>query len=619
MIFILGILSLIQIGFLPGLILLKIFNLRKSVIQNIGFVFGLSLVFNFTWVLLLTSLKINYSILHYILFVFELSLFFWLYRANLFEQVEEISGRIYSHIHEMLNNLRDFFQKTNQETAFTRVLKSLITIIFFVWAVSSLMWVGKLFFTNLGTVFKQWDAVVSWNMWAGEWFNNTIPSPNRYSQLIPANFSITYSFLRSKDIQIFAKSMMPLFTIITWLLLFDLAFEYKNPGMLIGVVILRYLTKKFLSQYIGEGYVDVALLFFSFLTVYTLLKASQSERETNRSHYLFLGATFAAGSALTKQNGLLIFGLYPFLAFLLLVDKSKNGSVWQRSKFLIKPMALGLMLILPWYLLNESRMLLGLNHSNVEFLISADRHSGRSYFERATRAIDLLGIYKYLYVLVVITLPFVTKKFRQIILLTIFPYTIIWLFLFSIFVRNLAMVFPFLALASGVGVAGFVNFFLSLAQKVNFHRLRIVLALIPFVLILFGFGQILTDAKLSEIQIAEQKSALLANLNQKLYLYFEDHGKYGMIMTHYPIEYLPILEEYKIFEPFSIYKEFYENFAIHSDAEYFLVWDKYASKEVNNKIELFVEIGALEYYFEDYSIRFYKVLDREAILNTPPN
>ena len=121
------------------------------------------------------------------------------------------------------------------------------------------------------------------------------------------------------------------------------------------------------------------------------------------------------------------------------------------------------------------------------------------------------------------------------------------------------------------------------------------------------------------MQISDQKDALLSNLNQELFNYFEDQGKYGAIMTKYPIDYLPYLGDYKISEPFSIYKEFYENFVTHPEAEYFLIWDKYASKEVNGQMDLFKDEGVIEFLFEKYNIKFYKIIDRKAILNTPPN
>ncbi len=44
MIFILGVLALIQIFFLPGSILIKFFKIDKGMIQTLVFTFGLSLI-----------------------------------------------------------------------------------------------------------------------------------------------------------------------------------------------------------------------------------------------------------------------------------------------------------------------------------------------------------------------------------------------------------------------------------------------------------------------------------------------------------------------------------------------------------------------------------------------
>lgn len=615
--FILGILALSQIIFLPGIILLKLFKIRREFIQTIVYSFGLSLIFNFLWVLILTMLKINIPVIHYFLFAAEIGLAGWLYRKNLFTSTEALAAGVLSNTTQILGAIKSFWQKENEENAFSRVIKNIVAIVFFIWALAGILWVGKLMVNELGTAFKLWDAVVSWNRWAGEWFNNTIPSPNRYPQLIPANFSITYSFLGSTDIQIFAKSFMPLFTLFTWLLMLDLAFRLKQPGVFIGMVFLRYMTKKFLGAYIAEGYVDVALLFFSFLTVYSLLKASMCKEEPRKLAHLYLGGIFAAGTALTKQNGLLVFGFYPILALLLVLNDSSE-TLTVKIKKLIKPVALGLLILLPWYILNESRLLLGLNTPNVGYLMSADRHSGRSYLERAVRAMNSLGIYKYLYVLVLVTLPLITKRFRRLALIMIFPYTIIWMFLFSIFTRNLAMVLPFLALASGIGSYELLDLFLRLGERIKVQRLKAIYYLVPLVIMIFGFGRHFSDIRLSEIQITSQKDALLTKLNQRLYDYFEDQEEFGVIMTHYPIQYLPYLEDYKLDEPFTIYKEFYEKFYSHPEVEYFLVWDQYVSDEMLDQIDFFMAEGAIDFYFEEYNLRFYKVLDRETIINTIP-
>jgi hypothetical protein len=51
------------------------------------------------------------------------------------------------------------------------------------------------------------------------------------------------------------------------------------------------------------------------VTVYTLFQATKHDDEEIQLRYVFLGSVFAAGTALTKQNGLLVFAAYPVLAY----------------------------------------------------------------------------------------------------------------------------------------------------------------------------------------------------------------------------------------------------------------------------------------------------------------
>jgi len=619
MIYILGILSLLQILLLPGTILLKFFKIEKGCIQNLVFTFGLSLIFNFLWVFGLTIFSINYPAAHYILFVIEIVIFLWLYRDALLAPIESHAKVWVITFKEMPNSLAFIFQKDEGETFFSRLIKTIIYTIFLLWAISGLIWFSTVLIDNWGTAFKLWDAVVSWNRWAVNLSNNLFSSNSRYPLLIPANFSITYSFLRNSEIQIFAKSIMPIFTLFTWLLMLDLAFEYKKPGIFIGMVITRYLTKKFLYKYLGEGYVDVALLFFSFLTVYALLKADRADEDSTKTQYLYLGAIFAAGTALTKQNGLLIFAFYPLLAYLLVTDNMMYKNTNERLRIIFKPILLGLIVLLPWYIFNETRIILGLNSTNVLYLMSADRHNGRTYLERVIRAFEILEIYSFLFPFVLITFPLIQKKFRQIALIIIFPYTLIWAFLFSIFPRNLAMVFPFLGITAGLGVEGLINFTLGLGEKVKLQRIKSVVYLSIFIMLILGAGVVYTDQKIYDTQIEEQKEALFPGVNIKLYEFFENEGFYGPIMTKYPIRYLPHLEKMEIREPFTSYKEFYDNFSAHPEAKYFLIWGKYSSKEVLEMIKKFQSAGAIEYHFKSDNLEFYEVINRDYILDNQPN
>jgi len=215
-------------------------------------------------------------------------------------------------------------------------------------------------------------------------------------------------------------------------------------------------------------------------------------------------------------------------------------------------------------------------------------------------------------------LPVIDKHFRRVAALMIFPYSFIWLFLFSIFVRNLAMVFPFLAMTAGLGIYAFLELGLKLTDRIGLPRLKVGFTFIPVLLILIAFSQVVTDSKLAELQISDQKNALLYRMNQRIYDLFEKENAAAPIMTQYPLEYLPDLGAYKIPESFTVYREFYENFSLHPEVAYFLVWDKIASGEVRDQIDIFEESGSVEFLFKEYNMRFYRVIDRKEILAHPP-
>ena len=70
--FFLGILSFIQISFLPGFLAIKSFkNLKLNVVQILTYSLALSLLVNYMFVFILTSLNMFYPISVYIFLIIE--------------------------------------------------------------------------------------------------------------------------------------------------------------------------------------------------------------------------------------------------------------------------------------------------------------------------------------------------------------------------------------------------------------------------------------------------------------------------------------------------------------------------------------------------------------------
>ncbi len=128
---------------------------------------------------------------------------------------------------------------------------------------------------QVGQIFQQWDAVVSWNRWAVDWAANRLPyATSFYPQLLPTNLSLSYVFMQSSEVWIFAKAFQFLFCLLLLLAMLDLARIEGKFGYVPGVVITYGLLVALLRfRMLSSGYADVPLAFFALASVYVLMLA----------------------------------------------------------------------------------------------------------------------------------------------------------------------------------------------------------------------------------------------------------------------------------------------------------------------------------------------------------
>lgn len=595
--FFLGICALFQITFLPGFLILSQFKLKKGIIQTFIFSFALSLVFNHLFVIILTHLRINYSFIYYILFITEILLFVFLSINKLHTPFEQIiinrAKEYYGYIQDRLS-----FNDLSRDQKFQKAVLSGLTVFFLILTVFSFSWAINHFLENIGSVFSRWDSVVSWNRWAVEWYSNTYPtSTKRYAQLIPTNFSVTYSFMRSDQIQFFAKGFTPLFAISILFILLDLGLDLKDPGYIIGIVITHYILQRFFTPFIGSGYVDVPLAFFTLTTVYTLLKTKSMDSFVMRDHYAWLGTIFAAGTALTKQNGLLVFVMYPVLVYFIIIDKEPRGNLKDKLTRLGRYFIFSFLLILPWYVFNEYRIFMGAK-TNVMGLADPSRYGG--YIPRFKHAVNMIGIYAYLYPFVIITLPVMDKDYRKVVYTLLLPYSLIWGFLFSKFTRNLSISLPLLGLATGLGSSGLASLVLKKISETRITKIKSSYILLTSLVLIFSASIFVPDQVLFERQTEKQKMILKEDVNRKLYAYFDRIGEYKPIFTNYPLQYLPELDKYRVeiggFRDYDFYKKIREN---NPKVDLMLIGLFRVDDRVFQEIQQQIDAGNIEVIFEE--------------------
>jgi hypothetical protein len=597
MMFILGMLAVFQITFLPGILIYKAFRNQKGIINSLVFTFGLSLIANYCGIFLLTALGLYTSTVVYTIFFIEIALALWLYRETLFSSLGNLGTNIVKRLTTTISNLEIKISKDNPNQAVANLLVGGVFVFFIIMAFSSLWWITKFWWNNIGSVFTMWDPVVQWNAWANAWFQNRIPlNTFLYPQLGPIIFSIPYIFLGSSQIQLFTTGFMPLFSIFILLIMLDLGLRYRRVGYFIGLVITRF----------GEGYVDLPLAFFSLVSIYCLLLAENEKRKDTMKQTLLLGAIFSAGASVTKQSGLYLFALYPILAYFIVLRKYEGMAFKEKVKLVLFPSLVLLIIVLPGYVFAQINTLSGINKSNA-WGVFVKHYGGLDYLERIPVAFASLEKYAYLYLLLALMLPILSYSHRWIALSIVFPFTLIWSILLSYTHRNLSLAIPFLGLTVGVGLEESLNLFKKLITRIRLDRLKVVIIPIIFVLAVLGSGYYFADSVLVNQQVEEQRDIIFPSLNRQLYKFFPEGGPYDKIITRYPIRHLPGFENSQIRYRFETYEGYIAIREKYPDVKLLLI-EKKADEQIFEELYQQIEMGNYKLIFEDHGYLFIQIL-----------
>lgn len=586
-----GVLSVFQLTLFPGLLLIRLFSAKRSFIQQFAYVFMLSLLANYLAVFLLVAVGLYYRSLVLVLFAIEVALLVWLNRGILTAKVTGGGAQI----KKKLSSSLSFFSEWTRKDFWSASLYLLFGLI----AVLGIVWVLFVWVKNFGTVFQTWDAWASWDRWAEKWAENRFPGDTwEYPQLIPMSYSLAYKFIGTVAVKFFGKSIMPLFTLFIALMLFDLGRKNKSYGYMLGSALAVYSINSLLGKYIPDGYVDIPVACFSFMAVYTLLKAEDVSHVGELKQSLLLGSLATAAAAVTKQTGLYLMFFYPLLAYLWVLRGNKKIERRQAFALLAKHFLLVLVLVVPWYVFMEYGIIYGGNTSNIQYVIS-DIYEGQSYTQRFLIALQLPGNYAYFYAFLLASLFVLNNKFRQIVILLILPFSILWALFLSYEGRNLAVALPLVSMSTGVAVEAWVS--RIRAATINRRRVRVPAFAIFLVAVAgLGLGTLaLSDQQLIDKQIYEQRQIFLPELNVKMYRYFSRvHGPQPVI-TNYPLDWLPGFKGIWRFERFLDYDAYQQNLLDYSDANLILVPTTGIDPRIAQEIHDRINAGLYELIFTE--------------------
>jgi hypothetical protein len=477
----------------------------------------------------------------------------------------------------------------------------------------ALNWIGKLFTWNLGSSFNSYDTVAEWNRWALDWAANRLPTGTwRYPQLLSSNWSLIYVLMGDTTLQFFNKAFMPLFTLFILLMMVDLAYQKKNPGYLLGTAITYLTLKKFLGAFLIEGLADMPVAFLAFAAVYFLILHHQDIKKADASRGAVLMAVIAAGAGVTKQVGLEFLGLFCLVFLLFYLVPLIRRSPQQGWKTLWLTVGLVLVIVVPWYAYKQVLIWKGLENSEMGMIMDAttSTYDTTGVALRFDAIRQNMGKYFYLFALIIPFSFLMDPLTRGINLLIALPLFLSWGFLASYDFRNLSIALPILSMSSGLSIQLVVDKVYGIFRKIPFQRISKVVSIGLAVLLLFLLGKFFyPDELLYERHSEAVMQTFSTAINQKLVDALENESGDFTILTNYPLDYLPGMQNKKISTLFNDYDSYRYDLTYHG-VDYLLV-PNYANQAILEDIDQRVQTGEFELVFQDDSwipYQFVKVL-----------
>ncbi len=521
-----SILALAQTTFIPGYIAFNIFKIKTNILRKLIFIFSLSLIINYLIVFFLTSIKLyKYQTVYSIILVELIYLLFLRIKNN---------KKLTNKFHFKIPNLNNLWQK--QTTG------NKIALIF---ALISTSWVFLIFIKNalFFNVFIRWDAIVSWNKWALDWYSNILPLKTmHYPQLIPANWSISYIIL-GEPIQFIPKMIMPLFTLFILFLFWDLGITKKNFGYIWAIPTTTLFIRHAMGGMIESGLVDLPVAFMTFCSIACILFIQDITNINLIKKYLILGSIISAGALITKQAGIIIVIIYPILMFILV----KQIKTKDKLKILIIHIINILVIASPFYIYKKIQIMNKLDGSEISTVTNII-YKGSGLIQRFIYSIKIflshnivflgdheiiknrslhifVGSILGLFYSILIWFSLKDKTFKTLFFSMFIPYSIFWALFLCYDFRNYAIAVPLYGLSLGLGI----NYLLN---KIKIIKIKPIIALIGIITLLYFNGKI-SSTELLKKQNNEILKIGKYKLNKKLKEYDYKNIIQGNIMSNY--------------------------------------------------------------------------------------
>jgi hypothetical protein len=586
----LGIFALIQVTFLPGFLILRALGVREGFIRTLFYSLGLSLIANYCGVVILTLLGIYIPYVIYAIFIAECAALLLPYRKRLLKSGEQLYTEKQNSASEDNGWFNGWLEKTTDLSGLlTRISVFALGAI----AIYFMLELFEIFLLNIGTVFQRTDSVIYWNHWAVQWAQNDLPlKTGLFPQLLPTNYSLFYVFMDDTRVQFFGKALMPLFPLFILLLMFDLGMRRKAGGFFLAVILARIFYRVALWEWLMDAFTEGMASFMAFLAVYVLFEAQETGELTKFKKLILLGGVFAAGAAAADKIGVYMVVVYPFLAYLMVLKDRPEISA--RQKWTLAGVALGLAALIgaPWYLYKEVIILSGREVSEISY-ITERLYGDYGYWQRFVNALGQLGkMLAGLYVVALVSLPFIKKDLRWLAILVVFPFSLAWSLFFSATnARNLTMGYQFLAVVAGIALFEVWKWLLKMITR---QKMAVIVAAGAALMVILSL--LIPGTKLVEQSLEAQRQLFNPKLNDLLYQNIPlEQGEFK-ILSKYAVRFLPGFEGAQIGDHFTDFDTF-EKVVQNPKIDYILL-PATAEKSIYDYLMTRVESGEYEILFD---------------------
>tara|TARA_Y100000389_G_scaffold58883_1_gene54862 strand:+ start:7221 stop:8981 length:1761 start_codon:yes stop_codon:yes gene_type:complete len=516
----LGLISLLQIWFLPGFLFTHFFKKLKF-IDKVILAFPLSIILNY--IIVFAFLLFNFYENKYFLLLifFEILLLIKILKIQISALFKKIPIKIKNKIELSLINIFLFFL--------------FITFVF-------------LSINSIGEITHPGDPLVMWDNWAKQFATNQLPKFTLdYPQAYPILMSITYVTMGNIDIEFFSRSVCLIYPLLVWLIFLRAMyilpkFKYEIKLTLLFSVVL------FLNQFrhtLYIGFVDPILVFATVSLGYIFLIDKKYKFYANRE--IILIALIGCLPGLLKQTSLYLTILFP-LIYLIYGYKFKNKINLKNIFFIILVISI---VVLPWYVYkfyafnSSEETFQAINLSVFNYSQSEVRgilgQQISNIFLNIFRALNLVFGKGYILILPLILFGLRKNFIAKISLfLIIVPYFVLWSNIFANDARNFSFLLPVVGLVVALGVSNLI--FLKNQIFLSF-KIKNIINISLITLLIFSFTIILNKKRNKDVLYKKQFEKELVrtnypNINILLYNYFNEEKMINSKIIMYDLDFI---------------------------------------------------------------------------------